>query len=79
MRYSNNICNDFDVINDINRHTLPATTKRQTTSHRTHTAKNHNFTLTLPPPSLQNENNQCDNQHHSRELLMMGIVVPETF
>ena len=22
---------------------------------RTHTTKNHNFTLTLPPPSLQNE------------------------
>jgi len=23
-------------------------------------------------------NDQCDNQHYSRELLMMGIVVPET-
>ena len=42
------------IINiDIN--TLPATTKRQRTPHRTHTTKNHNFTLTLPPPSLQNE------------------------
>jgi len=23
-------------------------------------------------------NDQCGNQHYSRELLMMGIVVPET-
>ena len=38
-----------------NRNTLPATTKRQRTSHQTHTTKNHNFTLMLPPPSLQNE------------------------
>jgi len=29
--------------------------KRQRTSHRTHTTKKHNFTLTLTPPSLQNE------------------------
>jgi hypothetical protein len=40
---------------NINRNTLPATTKRQRTSHRTHTTKNHKFTLTLTPPSLQNE------------------------
>jgi len=40
---------------EINRNTLSATTKRQRTPHRTHTTKNHNFTLTLPPPSLQNE------------------------
>ena len=39
----------------INRNTLPATTKRQRTSHRTHTTKNHNFILTLPHPSLQNQ------------------------
>jgi len=39
----------------INRNTLEATTKRQTTSHRTQTTKKHNFTLTLHPPSLQNE------------------------
>jgi len=38
------------------------------------TTKNHKFTLTLPLPSLQNE---TTNQHFSRELLMMGIVVPE--
>ena len=24
-------------------------------------------------------NDQCGNQHYSRELLMMGIVVPKTF
>ena len=27
----------------------------------------------------QERNDQCDDQHYSRELLMMGIVVPETF
>jgi len=27
----------------------------QTTSHRTHTTKNHKFTLTITPPSLENE------------------------
>jgi len=27
----------------------------------------------------QERNDQCGNQHHSRELLMMGIVVPETY
>jgi len=37
----------------------------------------------LPTPNLQHtanqeRNDQCGNQHHSRELLMMGIVVPET-
>jgi len=26
----------------------------------------------------QEQNDQCGNQHHSRELLMMGIVMPET-
>jgi len=26
----------------------------------------------------QERNDQCGNQHHSRELLMMGIVMPET-
>ena len=26
----------------------------------------------------QERNDQCGNQHYSRELLMMGIVVPET-
>jgi len=26
----------------------------------------------------QERNDQCGNQHHNRELLMMGIIVPET-
>jgi len=26
----------------------------------------------------QERKDQCGNQHHSRELLMMGIVMPET-
>jgi hypothetical protein len=26
----------------------------------------------------QQRNDQCGNQHHSRELLVMGIVMPET-
>jgi len=37
----------------------------------------------LPAPNIQHtanqeRNDQCGNQHHSRELLIMGIVVPET-
>ena len=32
----------------------------------------------LQHTSNQERNDQCGNQHHSRELLMMGIVVPET-
>jgi len=37
----------------------------------------------LPAPNLQHtanqeRNDQCGNQHHSRELLMMGIVMLET-
>jgi len=60
---------------NITRNTLPATTKRQRTLHRTYTTKKHNFTLTLLPQSLQNE---TTNQRYSRELLMMGIIVPET-
>ena len=32
----------------------------------------------LQPTVNQKRNDQCDNQQHSRELLMMGIVVPET-
>jgi len=57
---------------------LPATTKWQSTSHRTYTTKNHKVTLTLPLSIFTERNNQCGNQHYSRELLMMGIVVPET-
>ena len=32
----------------------------------------------LQPTANQERNDQCGNQQHSRELLMMGIVVPET-
>ena len=41
----------------------------------------HYSSLTAPnlqPTANQERNNQCGNQHHSRELLSMGIVVPET-
>jgi len=31
----------------------------------------------LQPTANQERNDQCGNQHHSRELLMMGIVMPE--
>jgi len=30
------------------------------------------------PTATQERSDQCGNQHYSRELLMMGIVVPET-
>ena len=33
----------------------------------------------LQPTGNQERNDQCGNQHYSRELLMLGIVVPETF
>jgi len=41
----------------------------------------HYSSLTAPnlqPTANQERNDQCDNQHYSHELLMMGIVVPET-
>jgi hypothetical protein len=41
----------------------------------------HYCNLTAPnlqPAANQELNDQCGNQHYSRELLMMGIVVPET-
>ena len=31
----------------------------------------------LQPTANQERNDQCGNQHHSRELLMMGTVVPK--
>ena len=40
-----------------------------------------NSSLTVPnlqPTANQERNDQCGNQHHSRELLMMGTVVLET-
>ena len=41
------------------------------------------FLVCLPAPNFQptanqERNDQCGNQHYSGELLMMGIVVPET-
>jgi len=41
----------------------------------------HYSSLTAPnfqPTANRERNDQCSNQHHSRELMMMGIVVPET-
>ena len=32
----------------------------------------------LQPTASQERNDQCGNQHYSRELLTIGIVVPET-
>jgi len=34
--------------------------------------------LNLQPTANQERNDQCGNQHYSRELLMMGIAVTET-
>jgi len=36
------------------------------------------ITMMHGPTASLERNDQCGNQHHSRELLMMGIVVPET-
>jgi len=41
----------------------------------------HYSSLTAPnlhPTTNQERNDQCGNQQHSRELLVMGIVVAET-
>jgi len=41
----------------------------------------HYSSLTAPnlqPTANQERNDQCGNQHYSRELLVMGIAVPET-
>jgi len=41
----------------------------------------HYSSLTAPnlqPKANQQRNDECGNEHYSRELLMMGIVVPET-
>jgi len=35
-------------------------------------------TPNLQPTANQERNDHCGNKHHSGELLMMGIVVPET-
>ena len=41
----------------------------------------HHSSLTTPNlqhTANQERNDQCGNKHHSREILMVGIVVPET-
>jgi hypothetical protein len=41
----------------------------------------HYSSLTAPnfqPAATQERDDQCGNRHYSRELFMMGIVVPET-
>jgi len=45
-----------------------------------HMQPGHYSSLTAPnlqPTANQERNDQCGNQHHSRELLMMGIVMSE--
>jgi hypothetical protein len=42
----------------------------------------HYSSLTAPklqPTANQERYDQCGNQHYSRELMMIGIVVPETY
>jgi len=56
---------------------LPTTTKRQSTSHQAHTTKNHKFTLTINPPSLQNKTTDVVIQQNCRKFLMMGILMSE--
>ena len=57
---------------------LPTTTKRQSTSHQTHTTTYHKCTLMLNPPSLQNKTTDVVIQQHSRKLPMMDILMSET-
>jgi len=45
----------YQVLDNVLDNTLPSTTERQRTSQRTYITMNHNFILTLPIPSLQNE------------------------
>ena len=42
-----------------------------------HTAKHHKYTLSLTPPSLQNEAANVAAQQHSRKLLKMDILMLE--
>ena len=57
---------------------LPTTTKRQNTSHQTHTTVHRKFTVTLNHSSLQNKMTDVVIQQHSRKLLMMDILMSET-
>ena len=36
------------------------------------------LTANLQPTANQERNDECGNRHYSRELQMMGIVMPET-
>ena len=47
---------------------LPTKTKRQSTSHQTHTTKHHKCTLMLSPPYLQKKKTYVVIQQHSRKL-----------
>jgi len=47
-------------------HFVVAGNKLQRTSHRTHTTKNHKFTLMLTPPSLQNDTTNVVKTSQSR-------------
>jgi len=42
------------------------------------TNKKHKFILKTNPSIFTERNHQCGNQHHSRELLMIGIAMSET-
>jgi hypothetical protein len=57
---------------------LPTTTKRQNTSHQTHTTIHRKFTLTLNHPSLLNKTTDVVIQQHSRRLLKMDILMSKT-
>ena len=56
---------------------LQTTTKRQNTSHQTHTTKHLKLSLTLNHPSLQNKTTDVVIQQHSRKFLMMDILISE--
>ena len=56
---------------------LSTTTKRQSTSHQTHTTIHYKFTLKLDLPSLQNKTTDVVIKQHSRKLLMMDILMSE--
>jgi len=61
-------------VSDINI-SIPTTTKRQNTSHQTHTTTHRKFTLTLNHPSLQNKTTSVVIQQHSHKLLMMDMLM----
>jgi len=60
------------ILNSKSPRTEPCERHRQPGHYSSLTAPN------LQHTANQEQNNQCGNQHYSRELLMMGIVMPET-